>query len=64
MNVRRHFSLSLVAGSLIRQMGGAQELPEDIRQEIGSFLAYALIFIPLNWRIGYQLYKQKLFLKI
>lgn len=38
MNVRRCFLLSLLAASLIPKMGGAQELPADIRQEIGNFL--------------------------
>lgn len=35
MNVRRHFLLSLLAASLFPQMGGAQELPTEVRQEIG-----------------------------
>ena len=38
MNVRRHFLLSLLAASLFPQMGGAQELPTEVRQEIGRFL--------------------------
>ena len=38
MNVRRHFLLSLLAASLFPQMGGAQELPTETRQEIGRFL--------------------------
>lgn len=38
MNVRLHFLLSLLAASLFPQPGGAQELPTDIRQEIGRFL--------------------------
>ena len=38
MNVRRQFLLSLLAASLFPQMGGAQELPTEVRQEIGSFL--------------------------
>ena len=38
MNVRRQFLLSLLAASLFPQWGGAQELPTDVRQEIGKFL--------------------------
>ncbi len=38
MNVRRHFLLSLLAASLFPHTGGAQELPTDVRQEIGRFL--------------------------
>lgn len=38
MNVRRLFSLALLAASLSPQTGGAQELPTDIRREIGRFL--------------------------
>ncbi len=38
MNVRRHFFLSLLAASLFPHTGGAQELPTDVRQEIGRFL--------------------------
>ena len=38
MNVRRHFLLSLLTASLFPQMGGAQELPTEVRQEIGRFL--------------------------
>ena len=38
MNVRRHFLLSLLAASLTPLTGGAQELPTDVRQEIGRFL--------------------------
>lgn len=38
MNVRRCVLLNLLAASLFPQMGGAQELPEGIRQEIGRFL--------------------------
>ena len=38
MNVRRKFLLSLLAASLFPQWGGAQELPTDVRQEIGKFL--------------------------
>lgn len=38
MNVRRHFLISLLAASLLPQMGGAQELPAETRQAIGSFL--------------------------
>lgn len=38
MNVRRYFLLSLLAASLFPHTGGAQELPTDVRQEIGRFL--------------------------
>ena len=38
MNVRRHFLLSLLAASLFPHTGGAQELPTNVRQEIGRFL--------------------------
>ena len=38
MNVRLHFLFSLLAASLLPQMGGAQELPTEARQEIGRFL--------------------------
>jgi len=38
MNVRLHFLFTLLTASLIPQMGGAQELPTDVRQEIGKFL--------------------------
>lgn len=38
MNVRLYFLLSLLATSLLPQRGGAQELPTEIRQGIGSFL--------------------------
>ena len=32
--------------------------------ETGGSLAYALIFIAINWCIGYQLYKRKIYIKI
>lgn len=32
--------------------------------ETGGSLAYALLFIVLNWCIGYQLYKRKIYIKI
>ena len=38
MNVRLHFLFTLLTASLIPQTGGAQELPTDVRQEIGKFL--------------------------
>ena len=38
MSVRLHFLISMLAASLIPQMGGAQELPEGTRLEIGKFL--------------------------
>lgn len=38
MNVRRHFSLCLLAASLLPQTGGAQELSTAVRQAIGSYL--------------------------
>lgn len=38
MNVRRHFLLALLTASLFPRTGGAQELPTEIRQEIGRFL--------------------------
>ncbi|MEL5892272.1 xanthan lyase [Bacteroides sp. GD17] len=38
MNVRRPFLLSMLAASLLPQMGGAQELPTETRLEIGRFL--------------------------
>lgn len=38
MNVRHQFLLSLLAASLLPQLGGAQELPTETRQEIGRFL--------------------------
>lgn len=38
MSVRFHILLSMLAAALIPQMGGAQELPAETRQEIGRFL--------------------------
>ena len=38
MNARRYIFVSLLAASLIPQMGGAQELSTDIRKQIGQFL--------------------------
>lgn len=32
--------------------------------ETGGSLAYALVFIAINWCIGYQLYKRKIYIKI
>lgn len=32
--------------------------------ETGGSLAYALLFIAINWCIGYQLYKRKIYIKI
>lgn len=32
--------------------------------ETGGSLAYALVFVALNWCIGYQLYKRKIYIKI
>lgn len=32
--------------------------------ETGGSLAYALLFIAINWSIGYQLYKRKIYIKI
>ncbi|WP_291530277.1 acyltransferase family protein [Bacteroides sp. UBA939] len=32
--------------------------------EIGGSLAYALLFVIINWCIGYQLYKRKIYIKI
>ena len=32
--------------------------------ETGGSLAYALLFVVLNWCIGYQLYKRKIYIKI
>ena len=30
----------------------------------GGSLAYALVFIAINWSIGYQLYKRKIYIKL
>ena len=38
MSVRLHFLFSMLAAALIPQIGGAQELPAETRQEIGQFL--------------------------
>lgn len=38
MNVRRQFLLGLLAASLFPHTGGAQEIPTDVRREIGRFL--------------------------
>ena len=38
MSVRLHFLFSMLAAALIPQLGGAQELPAETRQEIGQFL--------------------------
>ena len=38
MNVRHHFCILLLAASLSPLMGGAQELSDNTRQEIGRFL--------------------------
>lgn len=38
MSVRLHILLSMLATAFIPQMGGAQELPAETRQEIGKFL--------------------------
>ena len=32
--------------------------------ETGGSLAYALLFVAINWCIGYQLYKRKIYIKI
>lgn len=32
--------------------------------EIGGSLAYALLFVGINWCIGYQLYKRKIYIKL
>ena len=32
--------------------------------ELNASLAYALLFVTLNWLIGYQLYKRKIYIKI
>ena len=39
MNVRLHLLLSMLAAALFPQLGGAQELPTETRQEIGKFLS-------------------------
>lgn len=38
MNVRLHFLFILLTASLLPQTGGAQELPTEVRQEIGRLL--------------------------
>ena len=32
--------------------------------DTGGSLAYALVFIAINWVIGYQLYKRRIYIKI
>ena len=37
---------------------------EPILGEYGASLAYAMVFVFINWIIGYQLYKRKIYIKI
>lgn len=38
MNARLHYFFTLLTASLLPQLGGAQEFPTDVRQEIGKLL--------------------------
>lgn len=56
--------LSILFGSIGLHRFVYQDLLQPLLGDTAGSLAYALLFVAVNWCIGYQLYKRKIYIKL